>query len=361
MKYSQWCVLSVFGLAAILSAAAQGKADEAQDDVVKDEPLKIEKRITVVAHAESEYWIGVYAVPVDAALKSHLGIAEDHLMVQEVIDGSPAQKAGLQAYDVLLKYGEASIATVADLEKAVGQAEGKETSLALIRGGKKKSLNVTAEKRPEGQVGLHVDVANVGDLQGLIGGWIQNHGQQAQGGSPLKFRFLGPGVVEGGIDVKELHEKLLGQQAKMPKNLSIQINKTGDTPAKITVTRDGETWEVTEENLDKLPEDVRPHVKRSLGGHAGVAIAFGEDGQNLRLKALQVHPEIKLNPGATPRVIQPGSVATPKTRSFQFRAKALDADDDGDVDQLRKDVEELKAAVKKLQGEKTRKNKKDDN
>ena len=46
--------------------------------------------------------------------------------------------------------------------------------------------------------------------------------------------------------------------------MSISIHKSDDEPTKITVKRDGETWEVTEDNLDELPEDVRGHVKQML-------------------------------------------------------------------------------------------------
>ncbi len=358
MKFNQRSLLAVFALTALLSAATRARAEEDRVKVVKEHPLKIQARIEVAAGGK--YWIGVYAVPVDAALKSHLGIDEDRLIVEEVIDDSPAKKAGLKKYDVLLKYGEASITTVEDLMKAVEQAGDKETSLALIRGGKTRSLQVTAAERPEGQHAIHIDAGGAGDVQGLLKNWIQNHGRNAQGGGPLRFRIIGPGVVDKNIDVTELHQVVPGGPAKLPKNVSIQITKSGDKPAQIKVTRDGKTWEVTEENLDELPEDIRGHVKRSLGGHGGVAIGFGTpEGTSIQLKALEILPGHKLEPGATPRVVVPGTAPGPKKRSIQIRAKTLDSD--VDLEQLRKDVEDLKAAVKKLQGAKPKKSKKDDN
>ena len=47
--------------------------------------------------------------------------------------------------------------------------------------------------------------------------------------------------------------------------MSISITKTGDKPANIVVKMGDEKWEVSEKELDKLPEKVRPYVDRMLG------------------------------------------------------------------------------------------------
>ena len=54
---------------------------------------------------------------------------------------------------------------------------------------------------------------------------------------------------------------VLPDQAKdFPKDLEVTIIKKGDEPAKITVKRGDDQWEVDANSLDKLPEDIRPHV-----------------------------------------------------------------------------------------------------
>ena len=47
--------------------------------------------------------------------------------------------------------------------------------------------------------------------------------------------------------------------------MTIIVHKQGEEPTKITVKRGEDSWEVTERELDTLPEDVRPHVERMLG------------------------------------------------------------------------------------------------
>ena len=194
-------------------------------------------------------------------------------------------------------------------------------------------------------------------MRGLIGQWVEKQGADKQSGSPLKFRVVGPGVIDHKFDVSALHKALIDRNVKMPKNLSVQINKTGDTPAKIKVTLGDETWEVTEENLEALPEHVRPHVKRSLGGRAGIAIGFAPEGQHLRLKALQVHPGEHVIQGVTPRAVFQQKGSSPAARAIQILRKSVDSD--VDIEQLHKDVEALKAAVKTLQAGKPKKKKKD--
>jgi serine protease Do len=51
----------------------------------------------------------------------------------------------------------------------------------------------------------------------------------------------------------------------LPENLSITISKKGEEPTKIVVTRDDDVWELTEQDLRELPDEVRPHVERMLG------------------------------------------------------------------------------------------------
>jgi hypothetical protein len=288
---------------------------------------------------------------------------EDCLIVEQVMDDSPAKKAGLKSHDILLKYGDASITTVEDLLKAVDLAKDKKTSLSLIRGGKKMSVKVTAAKRPKNKVGFNfkLDGEHLGaDVHGLIGEWIHEHAAGNNSGGPFRFHVVGPGVIDHKVDVQALHEALSGGHAKIPKNMSLRIEKDGETPAKITVTFEGKTWEATEGNLDKLPAIVRDHVKRSLGGgHGRAVIGFGPGGREMRLKAIQIHQEhgntvrgLQIHPGGSGKA----AGLAPGTATIRIRRESTETD--GAVKQLRKDVDALKAALKKLQA---RKSKKDDN
>jgi hypothetical protein len=52
---------------------------------------------------------------------------------------------------------------------------------------------------------------------------------------------------------------------ELPENMTIKIERHGKEPAKIAVNRGDEKWEITEDQLENLPADLRPLVERSLG------------------------------------------------------------------------------------------------
>lgn len=70
--------------------------------------------------------------------------AEEGVYIVEVVDATAAQKAGIQAGDVITKVGDTDIATMSDLNKALYRySKGKKTTVSLNRGGKAINLNLT--------------------------------------------------------------------------------------------------------------------------------------------------------------------------------------------------------------------------
>ena len=52
---------------------------------------------------------------------------------------------------------------------------------------------------------------------------------------------------------------------ELPDDMTVTVTKHGKDPAKITVAQADKTWEVTEDKLDDLPEEIRPHAEAILG------------------------------------------------------------------------------------------------
>jgi hypothetical protein len=211
-----------------------GQVGRAQDEVIGEaERILVDKL--------PSYWIGVHAIPVDDALKSHLQI-EERLIVAHVVPDSPANKAGLRQHDIFLKFGNAKISSLKELISAVEAAEKKETSVTVLRSGKETKLSVSPTERPDNVIDLPVPERALKFWLGADDGWRRS-------------RVLGPGLL------------LDRRVEELPDGLSINIKKENDEPAKITVKRGEDSWEVTEDSLDELPEDLREHVKRHLRQH----------------------------------------------------------------------------------------------
>lgn len=69
--------------------------------------------------------------------------AENGVYIAEVVTNTPAQKAGINAGDVIVKIGDIDVETMSDLNKALyNYSLGQETEIVLNRGGKEVKLKV---------------------------------------------------------------------------------------------------------------------------------------------------------------------------------------------------------------------------
>lgn len=204
----------------------------------------------------SEYWLGVMTEPVPEALRAQLNLKENQgLLVQEVAPESPAAAAGLQRFDIVLKAADKPLAKIEDLIEALDAAKGQKLALEILRGGKSRRVEVVPAKRPHA-----AEISKLLPPPGPFGNepWeaLRKYLEQFRLLDPQsrqwhsRWFFMRPGVVVPGPSVTP----------SLPSNVTITISKEGNQPAKITVTRDKEKWEVTENELDKLPADLRPHV-----------------------------------------------------------------------------------------------------
>ena len=85
--------------------------------------------------------------PLDARLARRLGrAAQTAVLASEVIEGGPAQRAGLAAGDLILSVDGAEIATVDDLHRLLtAEAAGRALTFEAIRGAKIERVAVTPE------------------------------------------------------------------------------------------------------------------------------------------------------------------------------------------------------------------------
>jgi membrane-associated protease RseP (regulator of RpoE activity) len=88
--------------------------------------------------------IGVSVSEAPDALMAQLGRENDSaVVVDSVMDDSPAAKAGVRKFDLILKAGGEPIGSPADLTKAVKSSDGKALALALLRSGKEMNVEIT--------------------------------------------------------------------------------------------------------------------------------------------------------------------------------------------------------------------------
>lgn len=96
-------------------------------------------------------WLGVLIQEVNRDLAESFGLKRPRgALVAEVLDGSPAQAAGLQSGDIVLAYDGEDIQLSSDLPPMVGRTPiGESASLTILRGGEEMTMTVEIGKLPE--------------------------------------------------------------------------------------------------------------------------------------------------------------------------------------------------------------------
>jgi regulator of sigma E protease len=85
------------------------------------------------------------------------------VVVTEVVPGSPADAAGVQARDIILRADGQEIETAPDLIRAISLNAGSEMQWLVERGGAQEIIRVTPRRNPppdEGATGIGIDLIN---------------------------------------------------------------------------------------------------------------------------------------------------------------------------------------------------------
>ncbi len=96
--------------------------------------------------------IGVQIAPVTKDVAESIGLGKAQgVLVRGVEEGSPAEKAGVEAGDIILRFDGKAIEKTTDLPRAVGNTKpGNRVTLTVFRRGSNRDLSVTvAEVEPE--------------------------------------------------------------------------------------------------------------------------------------------------------------------------------------------------------------------
>jgi serine protease Do/serine protease DegQ len=95
-------------------------------------------------------WVGVSLEPLSDDLAKSLGAPKGQgVIVKRVHPGGPAEKAGLQPNDVILRFGDASVGDLQHFQRLVLDAPvDRPVSLKVLRQGKEVTLSVTVAEAP---------------------------------------------------------------------------------------------------------------------------------------------------------------------------------------------------------------------
>jgi len=96
-------------------------------------------------------YLGVYMQSVDSDIANAMEMDRPYgALVQRVVDGSPADEAGVEVQDVIIEVNGETVQNPSDLQRKITTLDpGTEHELTVIRGGDEQSLDVTIGEMPE--------------------------------------------------------------------------------------------------------------------------------------------------------------------------------------------------------------------
>ena len=99
----------------------------------------------------SRGWLGVLIQEVDRDLAESFGLDQPKgALVSQVLEGSPAEAAGIQAGDIIVSFNGETIYRSSELPRWVGRVKPEtDASMVVIRDGKEKELDVTIGLLPD--------------------------------------------------------------------------------------------------------------------------------------------------------------------------------------------------------------------
>ena len=106
--------------------------------------------LALSAADKAKGFMGIMSSPLSKALSMQMNLKDNQgILVQKILKGSPAEKAGIQKYDILLKINDDSISDHQSLRALVKKySAGDEVAVSLIHKGQAKTLNVKLDEAP---------------------------------------------------------------------------------------------------------------------------------------------------------------------------------------------------------------------
>jgi S1-C subfamily serine protease len=134
-------------------------------------PVDTVKRVVPSLVATGRYadpWLGIQATSISSLLAEELGLpVEQGVLVQTVVQGGPAEKAGLQGGDWQVRFEGALLATGGDIIVAIDdtavqdmddlivyladKSVGQRVTLTVLRDGRRQRIEVRLGERPAGE------------------------------------------------------------------------------------------------------------------------------------------------------------------------------------------------------------------
>lgn len=189
-------------------------------------------------------WLGVSLTDVPRSLSKQLDLDDQGILISNVVEDSPADKAGLLADDIILEIDGRTVTPKNMGSLLKGSKPGDEIEIVVLREGRERVISAELGSRDEVAGGFNVewkfDHEPITEMIEKI--HVSGKMLSRDSGGHWVFKDLG--------DLDQLKNLPANIRMMLPKNISTSTQVfvvDGDQMIKTTVNRDGETLTVTRE------------------------------------------------------------------------------------------------------------------
>ncbi len=208
MKRGMIGALGVAGAVALLTIAATA-FDGAFAQERADAP-RIQSVLTVLGGSGG--YLGVTIDDVDDERAESLRLPGEYgVYVESVVEGGPAEEAGLEEGDVILRWRGEHLESVAQLQRLVRETPpGRTVDLGVFRDGRERGISITIGDRAEAGGGLRVLAAPEGRGLTPRGNLVPRFRERLRGGAAprVEVRNMSFGRGRLGVSVMSLSDQL---------------------------------------------------------------------------------------------------------------------------------------------------------
>ncbi len=155
MKRTYWSLFCVVALAVgtAFAQSADAQKEKNKEKMKADEKDKAYKKraadTSMLPFRGEGSYLGVFLEEVTAERMKELGLSEERgAIVMKVVDGGPAEKAGLKENDVIVAFNGRPVESVRELQRMLGDIPaGRNVSIDVRRGGAQQTISATLGKR----------------------------------------------------------------------------------------------------------------------------------------------------------------------------------------------------------------------
>jgi serine protease Do len=209
-------------------------------------PINIVKNVTDQLKNNGQVsrgWLGVGIQGIDESLAESLGInSSKGSLVTSVIPDSPADKAGLQAGDVITQFDNKAVNTVNELPLLVGNTEiGKKVPVSIVRAGKNKVIDVTIDKlkgKDDKPVLASLEKGSLGVAVSSLSDEDKANLKNKNQGVKVEKVLPGSAAANAGLKSGDIILTVGGKSIESPSKLKTAIKEAnGDKPLAILLKR----------------------------------------------------------------------------------------------------------------------------